>query len=622
MTGFFTNASRLVEVDATLRYGSIEPGAGCDAAAGCMSVSHRPSAMAALSANISLGADRLTSGVLLGQARLLRYWVGLLAFCGAVAPVLAQVSVAPPGGLTAVSEPAALPDFAALEAAGAVIGEIRIRNEDIFDTTDPQEDKWLFRLANRLHIVTRPSVIERSLLFKSGEPVSVRLIEETERVLRDARYLYDVKVRPVAYRDGVVDLEVLTRDTWSLDPGISAGRSGGANSSGINLRDYNLLGTGIGLSLGHSRNVDRSSNEFNISNDRAFGGWTSMSYSRSDNSDGKREAVSVAQPFYALDAIWAGGISVSKDNRIDAVYTAGEISSQYRHEQKLAELSGGWSEGRVNGWVRRYSVGLSHREDLFALEPGVVAPAALPQDQKLVAPYLRFDIIEDRFEKLLNRNQIGRPEFFAIGLNARLQLGRASTAFGSSRNAWLYSGSISRGFEPREGDTLTAAASFDGEYSARGVRNLRLSASTQYYLPQSPRRLFYASASADTLVRPEVNDSLLLGGDNGLRGYPLRYQSGVHRALFTVEQRFYTDLYLLRLLRVGGAAYLDTGRAWGGGNVNSVNPGWLSNLGFGLRLFSVRAAFGNVLHADIAMPLDSASNAKRVQFLVKTRTSF
>src|SRR6185436_14407687 len=76
-----------------------------------------------------------------------------------------------------------LPSFAELQAAGAVIGEIRVEPENIFDLKDPKEDNILFRAANLIHIKTRPSVIKRSLLFHSGEPVSVRLIEETERLL-------------------------------------------------------------------------------------------------------------------------------------------------------------------------------------------------------------------------------------------------------------------------------------------------------------------------------------------------------------------------------------------------------------------------------------------------------
>jgi MFS family permease len=56
-----------------------------------------------------------------------------------------------------------LPSSAELEAAGATIGEIRFIPQDIFDTRDPKEDKWLFRWANALHIQTRPGVIERAL---------------------------------------------------------------------------------------------------------------------------------------------------------------------------------------------------------------------------------------------------------------------------------------------------------------------------------------------------------------------------------------------------------------------------------------------------------------------------
>jgi hemolysin activation/secretion protein len=115
---------------------------------------------------------------------------------------------------------------------------------------------------------------------------------------------------------------------------------------------------------------------------------------------------------------------------------------------------------------------------------------------------------------------------------------------------------------------------------------------------------------------------LLLGGDNGLRGYPLRYQSGTRRALFTLEERVYTDWYPFRLARVGGAVFYDIGRAWGGVNENLTNGGWLSDVGVGLRMSFDRASFGNVLHADIAMPLDRTASIKSVQFLVKTQLTF
>jgi Omp85 superfamily domain len=523
----------------------------------------------------------------------------------------------------ALAQTAPLPSFAELEAAGATFGEIRVSAQDIFDTRIPAENNALFRLANQLHIQTQPKVIERALLFKRGDPVTVRRIEEAERLLRSNRYLYDVSIRPLAVHDNnVVDVEVITRDTWSLDPGISVGRSGGSNTGSIQLREYNLLGTGVTLGLSHARSVDRTSNEVFLTAPRVGGSWTTINLLHGANSDGERTVLSVVRPFYALDARWAAGLSASNDKRIDPVYQGGSISSQYRHHQQQAEVFGGWSEGLVQGWTQRYSAGLSLLNDAYTEEPGVVAPPALPQDQKLVAPFLRAEFIEDRYERQLNRNLVGRPEFFALGLQSTMQLGYAAPSLGSSRKALLYSAAISRGFQPRSSDTLIASARLTGEYGDGKLRRQQVGAATQYYLPQGPRWLFYAGASGDVLTRPTVDQNLLLGGDNGLRGYPLRYQSGTRRALFTLEERFYTDLYVWQLFRIGGAAYIDVGRAWGAETTGTQDTGWLSNVGAGLRIVNARAAFNNVLHIDVAVPLNASSDIKRVQFLIKSRTSF
>ena len=63
--------------------------------------------------------------------------------------------------------------------------------------------------------------------------------------------------------------------------------------------------------------------------------------------------------------------------------------------------------------------------------------------------------------------------------------------------------------------------------------------------------------------QPGSRESVLLGGDNGLRGYPLRYQAGESRSLLSLGERFFTDFYPWRLFRVGYAAFLDVGRVSG-----------------------------------------------------------
>ena len=522
------------------------------------------------------------------------------------------------------NEENAIPGFAELQEAGALIGEIRVIVDDIFDLDDPKENNALFKLANKLHIRTRPGVIQRMVLFKSGEPVSVRLIEETERLLRSNGFLYDVSIRPVAYHDGTVDIEVKTRDTWSLYPGVSFKRSGGENSVGISLKEENLLGTGTSLSIKNSSDVDRSGTEYQIAQNHAFGGWTSIKYSYAILDDGENQSFNLARPFYALDTRWAAGLSLYKDNRIDSVYNAGEISTQYRHRRESAETYGGWSEGLIDGWTHRYSVGLTYQDDIYEIEPDLVPPPELPSDQKLIAPFIRYEVIEDNYLTFKNRDQIERPEYFAMGFQSTVQLGRSLTALGSSREVWLYSGSVSDGFELRSNQTLLMSGSLSGQYgNGMGEHNL-FSGSMRYYAPHSKRALFYVGASGDFVKNPDVSDLLTLGGDNGLRGYPLRYQSGDRRALLTLEQRIYTDWYPFRLFRVGGAVFFDVGRAWGGENenTNTVNPGWLSDVGFGLRILSARSAFGNVWHADVAFPLNPDPSIESVQFLLTGKYSY
>src|SRR5229473_1705575 len=319
----------------------------------------------------------------------------LLAGCCAaivcsLGPAAAQEpAMEPRAPLSAESAPSSegkIPSFAELEAAGAVIGEVRIDNRNIFDLADEKENGILYGAANALHIQTRASVIRRQLLFKPGERVSARLIEETERLMRSNRIFYDVSIVPVGYRDGVVDIEVRTRDTWTLEPGASASRAGGVNKTGFTLRDTNALGTGVLIGAARSTDADRTETKYSVSQLHGFDGWTAIDYSHSRLSDGQSNAMSIARPFYAMDTRWAAGFSASTDTRSDSVFQSGERHAQYRHSQDSAEAFGGWSEGLVEGWTHRYSVGLSYLKDTYKVEPDLPPlpfDVQLPPDQTL-----------------------------------------------------------------------------------------------------------------------------------------------------------------------------------------------------------------------------------------------
>jgi hypothetical protein len=64
------------------------------------------------------------------------------------------------------------------------------------------------------------------------------------------------------------------------------------------------------------------------------------------------------------------------------------------------------------------------------------------------------------------------------------------------------------------------------------------------------------------------------------------------------------------------------GRAWGGNAVAIPDAGILRDAGFGLRIGTTRSGLGNVIHVDVAFPIDGDPSIDRVQFLVETKQSF
>jgi hypothetical protein len=549
---------------------------------------------------------------------------------GAGALACALLAGGPPPVLAQQDAPAAaLPTLEALEAAGALIGEIRIRSQDIFDLDDPRESYSLYSLFNRLHVLTRTGTIRRQLLFASGERLSVRLIEETARLLRANRYLYEVDIRPVAWRDGVVDLEVLTRDSWTLQPGASLSYQGGTSSGGLSLQEHNLLGTGTDFSIarrtrsavstaGGSRHVV----DLDVRYPYAFDGRTIFAYRQSNFDEGSSHSLSLDRPFYALDSRWAAGATTSRDDRVASSYAGGAVAAQYRRRSDGTRAYLGASPGLVEGWAHRVSGGLQYAREAYRSEPGFAAPARLPADRTLVAPFLRYEAVQDDYKQASNLNLIGRPEYLALGWYAAVELGRAATQLGSTQDISLYSASLSKGLRLAPDGALLASATLSGEYADGRTDREVMGASLRLYQRSGGGTVSYMALAADATRYADATQYLSLGGDSGLRGYPTNYQLGARRVLFTAERRFYSDWYPFRLVRVGGAVFYDVGRAWGEPYQTAASAHWPADIGFGLRLLSARSSSGTTVHVNLAFPLEREPGLKSYQLSIQSKSGF
>lgn len=508
------------------------------------------------------------------------------------------------------------PDTKHADMAGHLIGKITIKTGGIFDLSNPQEDKALFRLANKVHITTRQNVIRNQLLFSTGESFSAQKIEESERLLRKNRYLQTISIQPTQGASGLVDIDVITTDSWTLTPIISASRSGGENKTALGFKELNLFGSGVAVEFFRRTDVDRDSSTIKITDRNIGRSWYALSLRVENNNDGHLRFLSLGKPFYSLHSRRTRGIIALDVDQIEHFYDLGEDLAQYRHQSNYREVYFGWSKGLLDGWSKRFTTGITYDEHRFS------AASILPQDRKFVYPFFGIELLQDRYEKTMNYEQLNIVEDRFLGTRLSLRLGLAHANFGSDRDAWLYKAVAQTAFEKSAKTSVLLAAVLDGRLEDAGVRNLSLDLSARYYKRQSQHRLLFIELSGIYGHNLDLDRFLLLGGNSGLRGYPLRYQTGDRRALLTVEQRFFSNWYPFRLFHVGAAIFFDIGRTWGDGPVSPAAESWLKDVGFGLRIGNTRLALGKMIHVDLAFPLDGKDDIKSVQFLVSTKKKF
>jgi len=514
-----------------------------------------------------------------------------------------------------------MPTERELEARGTRIGNIDIQVDDVFENTLSLSTPY--KVANGLHVSTHSQTVRQQLLFRSGEPFHRRVLDETERLLRGQRYLNDASITVTNYdeTDNTADVLVRVHDVWTLSPGLSFGRKGGENSTRVKFEDSNFLGLGKQISLAQSNDVDRSAWQLAYVDPNLFGSWWKLSTAYSTMSDGSETSMSLARPFYALDSRWSADVSAADLSNSVSRYSLGERVGRFDMQQREFSFGGGLSTGLHDGWVTRYLGGFRYDARSFAAredEPNAVIPA----DRTLSYPWIGVEILEDNYLSTRNLDQIGRTEDVYLGRSARMELGLASTVLGSTRDGIVLNGSLQAGAELGEERYLINSIGLRGRLEGSELANGQLDANSRFYLRQSERSVFFASAAASLTSNLDPEQQLLLGGDNGLRGYPLRYQAGTANALFTLEERFYSSWQPLKLFNVGAAVFFDAGRSWGHDDYAAAPEGWLKDVGIGLRLGSARSGLGNVLHIDLAMPLDRSHGIDAVQLLVETRKSF
>jgi hypothetical protein len=129
-----------------------------------------------------------------------------------------------------------------------VVSRVFIDNHSVFDPAALPEDprvRWAYRLANRIHVRTRPDFIRDELLLAPGDCHDPRLARESARILREFRFIASADVYGVPQPDGTRHLVVETRDEWTTKLSGDIRFDGGLDVRGVQVVEENFMGRGI-----------------------------------------------------------------------------------------------------------------------------------------------------------------------------------------------------------------------------------------------------------------------------------------------------------------------------------------------------------------------------------------
>ena len=203
-----------------------------------------------------------------------------------------------------------------IQLEGRIIRNIDVMIYDPFgysvNDTSRKDINAFQKVGNKYHVASRHKIIKNLLLFKKNDTVELLVINESERIIRDASYINDSRIYITAVPGAMdsVDILVVANDKWTLDATVSGNFNGGY----VTLRERNILGTGqhysqyVGYDLGTGNYDYRGAYIVGNIKNSFISSYLYYTATKELTSTG----FSLNRPFYSALAKWAGGISGNK----------------------------------------------------------------------------------------------------------------------------------------------------------------------------------------------------------------------------------------------------------------------------------------------------------------------
>ncbi len=494
--------------------------------------------------------------------------------------------------------------------------------QTIFDESE-KGIVFLHRWANAIHIDTKVATLENeSAFFLEKCQNNYADLAELERHLRSRKYIRDAKVTA----DEMVEkITVTTWDNWSLMPTISFGRQGGESKYSFGIKERNFLGLGIDAELESYKNAQRTGYKVKTTIPLFSRQNIDLRLRFADNDDGTQESLYLQKHFAAFHTKVAYNLGFDEESRNDTIFQNGIEQAIYSHEISFKTIDYAWLSFNDDNSLLRYHVGITQDNNTFSAIPDPYnnyPEQILPPNREFIYPWFGLDYIEKDFKKLTNIHLITQIEDFNHGWQFN---GRLGLSDGSKENsAWaLFFAQISKGFELHKDALLLMNLNIEGDVYKNNEQRFLLTLNSEYFYRFSKEWGLYLNNINVLSHNQYLDQPITIGGNTGLRGFPLQYQHGKHSVKLTSEIRYYPEINLFKLFDLAGAAFFDTGRAFGSSPIANEENNWLYSVGIGARLYSPHSG-GNhqVIHIDFALPHTDNPDLDKFEIRVEAKQSF
>lgn len=322
--------------------------------------------------------------------------------------------------------------------AGKTIRKITIHHigfeRNINDTTKYRVVNNVVSVANSLHTNTKVQVIRNNLFIKEKKPLDPYKLADNERYLRDLPFILDARiiVKPVRGNRDLVDVEVYTRDVFSLGGSFSVNST---TSAGFKIYDANLSGWGqrtefrglvdterdppFGMQLLYSKNSIKGS----LIN--ATVSYTQLNTGASYALENESAVyLKLDRPLVSPYTRWAGGAELSRNWSVNAFNRADTSFRKYAYD--VNDFWIGYNIGIKNKSENRnrYFVGLRTFRQNFTEYPTQNSEALSIFYNNLTYVLSEFTFYKQNFYRTKYVYGFGRTEDIPYGRRVTLLAGR------------------------------------------------------------------------------------------------------------------------------------------------------------------------------------------------------